>query len=134
MERLTGSLFAESRADLRDQINELVAPHFLVRVPYAWLAQYPRYFQAMQVRALKIQRGGLDRDLSMIDRLKLRRAEFAARVTALERRGIFDPELQGFRWLLEEYRVSLFAQELRTAVPVSEKRLDEQWARVQPAL
>jgi ATP-dependent helicase HrpA len=134
VERLTGSLFAESRADLRDQINELVAPHFLVRVPYAWLAQYPRYFQAMQVRALKIQRGGLDRDLSMIDRLKLRRAEFAARVTAHERRGVVDPELQGFRWLLEEYRVSLFAQELRTAVPVSEKRLDEQWARVQPAL
>jgi ATP-dependent helicase HrpA len=70
----------------------------------------------------------------MIDRLKLRRAEFAARVTAHERRGVVDPELQGFRWLLEEYRVSLFAQELRTAVPVSEKRLDEQWARVQPAL
>jgi ATP-dependent helicase HrpA len=134
VEKLSGSLFAEVRADIRDQLAELVAPHFLVRVPFAWLAQYPRYFHAMQVRVLKVKQGGLDRDLQMIDRLKLRRADFAARVTAHERRGVNDPELQGFRWLLEEYRVSLFAQELRTAVPVSEKRLDEQWARVQPAV
>jgi ATP-dependent helicase HrpA len=42
----------------------------------------------------------------------------------------FDPELEHYRWMLEEFRVSLFAQKLGTSLTVSEKRLDEQWAKV----
>jgi ATP-dependent helicase HrpA len=45
-------------------------------------------------------------------------------------KGVYDPELERFRWMLEELRVSLFAQELRTAFPVSVKRLEAQWERV----
>ena len=44
--------------------------------------------------------------------------------------GIFDPELMHLRWMLEEYRVSLFAQKLGTAIPVSPKRLEQQWAKL----
>jgi ATP-dependent helicase HrpA len=46
--------------------------------------------------------------------------------------AIVDPELLHFRWMLKEYRVSLFAQKLGTAIPVSPKRLDEQWAKLKP--
>ncbi len=44
--------------------------------------------------------------------------------------GVFDPQLERLRWMVEEYRVSLFAQQLGTIFPVSDKRLDEQWALV----
>jgi ATP-dependent helicase HrpA len=46
------------------------------------------------------------------------------------REGVADPELEMFRWMLEELRVSLFAQELKTSIPVSPKRLEAQWAKV----
>ena len=52
------------------------------------------------------------------------------RVADHRRRGIFDPELETFRWMLEEFRVSLFAQELGTIIPVSAKRLEKHWANV----
>ena len=54
-----------------------------------------------------------------IERLKQHRA-----------RQLYDPELEAYRWMTEEYRVSIFAQELGTAVPASEKRLDQQWLKV----
>ena len=56
--------------------------------------------------------------------MKARRAELI-RETASG-----NPELESFRWMLEELRVSLFAQELKTSIPVSIKRLEAQWARV----
>ena len=45
-------------------------------------------------------------------------------------RGMYDPELENYRWMLEEYRILLFAQELGAAMTVSEKRLDKQWSIV----
>ena len=44
--------------------------------------------------------------------------------------AIVDPELEQYRWMLEELRVSLFAQELKTSMPISPKRLEAQWAKV----
>ena len=46
------------------------------------------------------------------------------------KRGLYDPALEHYRWMLEEYRVALFAQELGTALPVSTKRLEQQWTMV----
>jgi len=57
-------------------------------------------------------------------------ARCLAKKAALVEAGRQDPALENVRWMIEEMRVSLFAQELGTAVPVSMKRLDEQWARV----
>ena len=78
--------------------------------------------------------GGLARDQKNF-------AEFQPRLGGVSRTrkkntprsGIFDPELEHFRWMLEEFRVSLYAQKLGTAVPVSAKRLDAQWAKVRSA-
>ena len=48
-----------------------------------------------------------------------------------DRKGVADPRLEEFRWLLEELRISLFAQELRTPQPVSVKRLEKAWEQMQ---
>ena len=48
-----------------------------------------------------------------------------------ERKGAVDERMSEFRWLLEELRVSFFAQELRTPQPVSVKRLDKVWAQLE---
>ena len=55
---------------------------------------------------------------------------YHARVDLNQKAGIVDPELALFRWMLEEYKVSLFAQGLKTKMPISAKRLDKQWAKV----
>lgn len=46
---------------------------------------------------------------------------------AMQRGGLIDPQLEEFRWLLEELRVGLYAQELKTPMPVSVKRLQKIW-------
>ena len=56
----------------------------------------------------------------------------AERATKHHHEGIVDPELVEFRWLHEEFRVSVFAQELKTSVPVSPKRLEKAWEKVRP--
>ena len=57
---------------------------------------------------------------------------YVEREVTHEARGLRDPALEQFRWMLEELRVSLFAQELKTSVPVSVKRLEAMWEQVQP--
>ena len=54
------------------------------------------------------------------------------RLAKHQSQGIVDPNLQQYRWMLEELRVSLFAQELKTSIPVSPKRLEAQWELVKP--
>jgi ATP-dependent helicase HrpA len=133
IESLGSPLWQEARLDMKEQLAHLVAPGFLTNVPFAWLVQFPRYLQAMRIRATKLKAGGLERDRECLEKARFQWREYSARLTAHDRRGVIDPELQGIRWLIEEYRVSLFAQDLKTAVPVSDKRLEEQWRRVLPA-
>ncbi|GAA0707520.1 ATP-dependent RNA helicase HrpA [Dokdonella soli] len=105
--------------DLREQLDELLFPGFLREVDKARLAQFPRYLKAMRLRAERLRQDPARDQARMLalqgywrDYLKLR-AE----------RGGEDAELAELRWLVEELRVSTFAQELRTAEPVSPKRL-----------
>lgn len=120
---------AEALADIRDQLARLVYPGFLGQTPPEWLPHLPRYLRAIVLRLQKLrhapdkdrQRRG---DIIRFSDLWRRQAERNAR------REMDDPELVRFRWLLEELRVSLFAQELKTLAPVSVKRLEEQWSRV----
>ncbi|HET7267644.1 MAG TPA: ATP-dependent RNA helicase HrpA [Oleiagrimonas sp.] len=106
-----------SYTDLAEQLDHLIAPGFLRDLPGTRLAHYPRYLKAMRLRAERLQRDpGKDyRHLQQV--LPYWRAClehcFGERTQASEH----------LRWLLEEWRVSLFAQELKTAEPVSEKRM-----------
>ncbi|MFI4970441.1 MAG: DUF3418 domain-containing protein, partial [Lysobacterales bacterium] len=105
--------------DLREQLAELLAPGFLRDVDKARLAQFPRYLKAMRLRAQRLRQDPARDQARMLgvqgywrDYLKLR-AE----------RGGEEAQLAELRWLVEELRVSTFAQELRTPESVSPKRI-----------
>ncbi len=122
-------VWAEALADLREQLAHLVYPGFLRQTPAEWLPHLPRYLRAMTIRLNKLRQApDKDRQRSgEIVRLWNQYQRQAARNAEREQQ---DPELIRFRWLLEELRVSQFAQELKTIAPVSVKRLEEQWGRV----
>ena len=115
--------------DIRQQLADLVYPGFITATPAEWLVHLPRYLQAVGMRLDKLAREPeRDRRLrpqieDLIDRYRKTRQ-------AHRHNGWFDPALIDFGWWLEEYRVSLFAQGLKTAGPVSAKRLEALWAQV----
>lgn len=115
--------------DLRDQLAHLLPASFLVHQPWEWLAHYPRYLQAMALRIKKLS-SGLPRDRvnqETVSRHWLAWKEMAARHA---QQGMADGELATYRWMIEELRVSLFAQELGTSLSASPKRLEKQWEKV----
>jgi ATP-dependent helicase HrpA len=114
-------------SDITQQLQRLVPKRFLVATPYAQLQHFPRYLKAVQLRIDKA-RGDPARDAAKLAELRPQDQRFW-RLLA-ERKGVQDARLQELRWLLEELRVSFFAQELRTPQPVSVKRLDKAWAQL----
>ena len=117
--------------DLRDQLDHLVEEGFLVKTPWPWLWQYPRYFKAMKFRLEKLTGGGLDRDRVSHSIIRKFWQRYLARAAEHREREIYDPQLIHYRFMIEELRVSLFAQKLGTGITVSEKRLEDQWQKVQ---
>jgi ATP-dependent helicase HrpA len=111
--------FESAVADIDAQLAHLMPPDFIARTPEPWLAQLPRYLKAI-ARRLERLPGHERRDTE----LALRIAPFAAAWRKLAHSAErAPPAAQHFRWMLEEFRVSLFAQDLGTRMPVSEKRL-----------
>jgi ATP-dependent helicase HrpA len=104
-----------------------VPKRFLLTTPYAQLQHFPRYLKAVQLRLDK-HRADPARDAAKLAELRPQDQRFWRMVA--ERKGVQDARLQELRWLLEELRVSFFAQELRTPQPVSVKRLDKAWAQL----
>ena len=86
----------------------------------------PRYLKAASLRIDKL-RADPARDARLMAEWKSLAAPFERERSARARSGVADPQLEEFRWLLEELRVALFAQELRTPMPVSVKRLQKIW-------
>jgi ATP-dependent helicase HrpA len=116
--------------DVRSQLEVLFPPDFLTSTPWRWLTQYPRYLRAIVERFEKLGSGGFARDQQAFALVGPRWDAWRELARQQASAGIYDVELVHYRWLVEEFRVSLFAQQLGTAVPVSDKRLDEQWAKV----
>lgn len=115
--------------ELRRQLADLTPPGFLTETPAAWLDHYPRYLRGMLERLEKLS-GGMARDRQNAAIIAPLEQRWRERQQLHQRRGIVDPELTLFRWMLEELRVSLFAQKLGTSLPVSPQRLEKQWAKV----
>ena len=112
--------------DIQQQLNYLFPKDFIGNVDKRWLRQYPRYLSAINKRFDKSKSNATrDRQLRL-DFTKLW-DEYIKRQQSLKKQHIDSEQLNYYRWLLEEYRVSLFAQELKTMVPVSEKRLRTYW-------
>jgi len=113
--------------DIAAQLARLVPKTFLADTPWAQLQHLPRYLKAVGARLDK-QRSDPLRDAARLAELRPLEQRYWRRVA--ERRGAVDARLADYRWLLEELRVSLFAQELRTPQPVSAKRLDRAWEQL----
>ncbi len=116
--------------DVGGQLRQLLATGFLIDTPWPWLAQFPRYLEAASRRLERLGAGRLERDRQLTAELAPLYQACAGRREEMAAQGVLDEDLETYRWMLEEYRVSLFAQELGTAVPVSAQRLARQWAQV----
>ncbi|MCB9840582.1 MAG: ATP-dependent RNA helicase HrpA [Phycisphaeraceae bacterium] len=119
--------------DVRAQVGALVSPGFLLRTPERWLRHVPRYLAGVQRRLDRLRAGGeagVKKDREQMGLLGPWVRKYAERAKGLAERGTVDPELETFRWMIEEYRVSLFAQDLGTSGPVSPKRLEGQFEKV----
>jgi ATP-dependent helicase HrpA len=113
--------------DAAAQMQRLVHKRFVVDTPWAALNHLPRYLRALVMRLDK-SRADPARDAQRLAEIRPLQQRWLRRVA--ERRGAADARLDEFGWLLEELRVSLFAQELRTPQPVSVKRLEKVWQQI----
>jgi ATP-dependent helicase HrpA len=117
----------DSVADAAQQLQRLVGKRFIADTPYTQLQHFARYLKAVVLRLDKL-RADPARDAAKLAELKPLEQKYWRLVA--ERKGVTDARMQEFRWLLEELRVSFFAQELRTPQPVSAKRLDKAWQQL----
>lgn len=115
--------------DCAEQIARLVAPRFYITTPRRWLNEYPRYLKAIPLRFDKFLNGGSKTDPEFTQELAEYWARYEKAEEEAENAGIFDPELENFRWAIEEYRVSIFAQRLGTSIKVSPVRLEKIWEK-----
>ncbi|SDO03515.1 ATP-dependent helicase HrpA [Rhodoferax sp. OV413] len=117
----------EATADAAQQLARLMPKRFLANTPWGPLQHYARYLKAITARLDKY-RADPARDATKLAELRPQEQRYWRLVA--ERKGVADARMQEFRWLLEELRVSFFAQELKTPQPVSAKRLDKAWAQL----
>ena len=113
--------------DVLAHLQRLIGKRFVATTPWAQLQHLPRYLKGITLRLDKL-RADPARDAQKM--AELRPAEQRYQRTLADRKGAVDARLIEYRWLLEELRVSFFAQELRTPQPVSVKRLDKAWEQL----
>ena len=118
---------AAAQADMQSQLQVLIHKRFVAETEHTQLAHFPRYLKAMQVRMDKL-RTDPARDARLMAEWQQAAAPWQR---AMKGGAQGDPKMQEFRWMLEELRVSLFAQELKTPMPVSVKRLQKVWESMQ---
>jgi ATP-dependent helicase HrpA len=116
-------------SDIKQQLSMLIYPGFVADTPKRWLEHLPRYLQGIEIRLQKLQQSlGADRQrqtqLQPYWQKLVRQTEIDSKTLSR------NAEWARYRWMLEEMRISLFAQNLKTSLPVSTKRLDEQLAKL----
>jgi ATP-dependent helicase HrpA len=116
--------------DIKGQLGKLVYPGFVRETPSQWLKELPRYLKAIELRLEKLG-SQVQKDRVWSIELGNLWAQYQTRADKHAQEGKRDDELVVYRWWLEEYRVSLFAQQLGTKVPISDKRLSKQWSQVE---
>ncbi len=117
----------EATADCAQQLQRLLPKRFLALTPWPQLQHYARYLKAI---VLRLEKWRADPARDAVKLLEFKPQEQRYWRLVAERKGAVDDRMLEFRWLLEELRVSFFAQELRTPQPVSVKRLDKAWAQL----
>ena len=112
--------------EAKGERERLVYPGFLARTPWERLEHLPRYLKGYALRLQKYP-ASAERDQKHAATVAQMWLDYEARAKSDRDAGRHDSRLEEFRWLIEELRVSLFAQELRTPLPVSAKRLQKFW-------
>ena len=126
---LIDTMPVEAMEDVHVQLAHLVFPGFVANVDADQLSHYPRYFEALRRRIEKARHNPAG-DAQKAARIAPHWGRYCALIAVRPRPACDRAALAEYRWMVEEFRVSLFAQELRTACKVSDKRLDTLWARV----
>ena len=116
--------------EAEEHLANLTPAGFLTATPWDYLKEYPRYFRAVPMRFEKLRSGGEAMDRQGEQELRKYWQKYLERRELHAMAGLEDSELEVFRWMLEEYRVSLFAQRLGTVLKVSPQRLDRQFEKV----
>lgn len=130
LERAKAPSWSENIGEIRLQIERLLVADFWCAVPYEWLQHFPRYLAGIVRRIDKLS-GSREKDRANMETVR----EFDRRwVEAAVGEIATNSELLYYRYMVEELRISLFAQELGTSMSVSPKRLDKQWEKVQRTL
>ena len=121
--------FPAAAGDVKQQCAKLLQAGFLSQTPWERLQHFPRYLKAASLRLEKL-RADPARDARPAATLAPLHLAWQREYAARQRSGRMTPEIEQFRWLLEELRVALFGQELKTPVPVSAKRLEKLWQSI----
>lgn len=132
MKKLKGKVnlsVAIPMGDLQNQLGNLIFDGFLLTTPIIYLRRMPFYLEACVIRLEKMPRE-MANERRFVPKFRDWWDAYQDRKKKLEVQGIWDEELLRFRWMTEELRISLYAQNLKTAEPVSEKRLNKQWELV----
>ena len=115
--------------DLRAQLDRLISKTYLTDTPPEWLNHLPRYLNAIEIRLEKYQRN-FRQQVLWSDELQKWQKQYESVLSKAQDTGVVSSELLDLQWWLEEYRVSLFAQELGTEFKISEKRLKQRFTEV----
>jgi len=124
--------FGSAYQDMEAQLARLITKSFVIDAPYHQLVHFPRYLKGMAMRVDKLK-GDPGRDSQRTQEMAplVQQWQRAEKQLRTQGRGAEDARLDEFRWMLEELRIALFAQELRTPVPISVKRLQKVWESMQ---
>jgi ATP-dependent helicase HrpA len=123
-------LWIESIRDMRDQLAHLIHDGFISHTPFKYLQRLPRYLAALTLRLKKLSNAGLTRDMQGLKDIGPLWSSYKDEQRRRRDAGTTSDEFVDFRWQLEELRVSVFAQELKAAAPVSLQRLQRQWESI----
>ncbi len=122
--------YGQVLSSIKSQLSRLFQDQFWVSTPWLWLQRFPVYFESASHRLQKLNRSSLGQQLEkqkLLDRFHEIHKDLAKRHQA---QGIHCDDLVEFRWMIEELSVSIFSQQLGTRLPVSEKRLEKQLAKI----
>ncbi|WP_058368647.1 ATP-dependent RNA helicase HrpA [Psychrobacter sp. ENNN9_III] len=115
---LDREIFGESIDDIEDQLEDLHLSDFVYRMDYSQWQQYPRYLEALEIRIERLEHN-LEADLDGVYALDVHMERLGNRAS--------DKAISEYRWMVEEYRIQLFAQPMKTRMAVSPKRLSKVW-------
>lgn len=111
---------------INNHIKRLVFDGFVSQTPQKWRIHLPRYMKALATRIERASQN-IERDQIYDNIIQMHLNNYSEGLIRIQQRSLNVPDIEEYRYLIEELSVSLFAQPMKTAVPISEKRLDKIW-------